>query len=122
MFPGLQVHYAVLPTHLNLTKVNLVQRVSSLFLECLFPGIYNQKNKSVVSFDFGYHDHMKATNNHYQTALHLAVFNGHADTVRWLVQHGADVNVQDNEGQTPFSIASGRGNRKVARLLSDLGS
>lgn len=49
------------------------------------------------------------------TPLHLVSFEGSLDVARLLIEHGADV---DDENHTPFSIASARGHRKLARFLS----
>jgi ankyrin repeat protein len=35
------------------------------------------------------------TNKYQETALHLATMAGHAEVVRVLCEHGADVNAQD---------------------------
>ena len=32
------------------------------------------------------------------TPLHLAVLNGHTDTVQYLTEKGADINIKDNDG------------------------
>ena len=37
---------------------------------------------------------------------------------RLLIERGADVDAQDDGGQSPFSIALANGHRKVARFLS----
>ena len=38
---------------------------------------------------------------------------------RLLFEHGADVNAEDVEGQTPLSVALASGYRKLARFLSN---
>jgi hypothetical protein len=45
-------------------------------------------------------------NNSGGTALHLATFFGHTETVRILLARGADPEVTNNRGQTPLDIAS----------------
>lgn len=40
-----------------------------------------------------------------RTALHLACSNGHLDTVKLLINHGASVNVLDSFHQTPLHNA-----------------
>ena len=35
---------------------------------------------------------------HQVTPLHIAANSGQVETVRWLVEQGADVNIQTNEG------------------------
>lgn len=57
------------------------------------------------------------------TALHLALFGYYPfDTVKALLEHGADVHVRNDEGQTPFQIASRRGEQKTMELLSEYGA
>jgi ankyrin repeat protein len=38
--------------------------------------------------------------------LHLALSKGNGDTVKLLVQHGADVNAQDERHSTPLHLAA----------------
>ena len=56
------------------------------------------------------------------TPLHLASGKGHVDVARLLVEHGAEVTVQDNDGSTPLHFAVWAGNLDVARLLVDHGA
>ena len=44
---------------------------------------------------------------------------GSLDVSRLLIEHGADINAQDDNGQTPFSTALAHGHRKLARYLSN---
>lgn len=46
-----------------------------------------------------------------RTPLHQAVKNNHADVVRVLVKHGADVNVKDERLITPLLLAGSAVNR-----------
>lgn len=52
------------------------------------------------------------------TALHLAAYNGHLDTVVLLITTGAELETRDRFGQTAFDRASGKGHERIARLLS----
>nr|XP_046265344.1 KN motif and ankyrin repeat domain-containing protein 4-like [Scatophagus argus] len=52
-----------------------------------------------------------------QTALHLAVRHGRVVMVRLLLSHGADANIQDNQGTTALMFAAERGHTHIARLL-----
>jgi uncharacterized protein len=74
-----------------------------------------------------------ATNNVGRTALHIAAFTGSDIVVKYLADHGADVNFKDNRGETPWTMASGMttniGNRglygrheSTADLLLKLGA
>ncbi|KAI9653676.1 MAG: hypothetical protein M1831_005704 [Alyxoria varia] len=48
-----------------------------------------------------------------------AARNGHADIVQLLLQHGADSNVRNFEGDTPLTSAAGEGHVDVVTLLLD---
>jgi ankyrin repeat protein len=48
-----------------------------------------------------------ATRENGQTALHAAAFAGENEVVEYLVDHGAEVEIEDNIGQTPWSMAIG---------------
>lgn len=43
-----------------------------------------------------------------RTALMLAIVNGRADAVEWLLAHGADPNAADAHGATPLQAAEGK--------------
>jgi ankyrin repeat protein len=58
-----------------------------------------------------------------RTALHA--FASHEDSrgVAWLLEHGADVDAQDMEGNTPLMVAARRNSgSKVLRLLVEAGA
>ena len=50
-------------------------------------------------------------------ALMVAAAFGHEDTVRVLIDRGADVNAQDLTGWTPLHAAAFKGNIQIVRLL-----
>lgn len=52
-----------------------------------------------------------------QTGLMLAVSHGRMDMVQALLAHGADVNVQDDEGSTALMCASEHGHVEIVKLL-----
>lgn len=52
-----------------------------------------------------------------QTALMLAVSHGRMGMVRALLDRGADVNLQDDEGSTALMCASEHGHADIVRLL-----
>lgn len=52
-----------------------------------------------------------------QTALMLAVSHGRLEMVRALLECGADVNVQDDEGSTALMCASEHGRTEIVKLL-----
>ena len=76
---------------------------------------------------------VNAKNEEGQTAMHMAAFTGADPVVTHLVENGAEINVVDNFGETPWSMASGispvlryRGlygyHQSTAALLEQLGA
>lgn len=63
---------------------------------------------------------------HHKTPLHLTSLKGSLDMSQLLIEHGADVDAQDDKGQTPFSNPTreeGRLSEKDCRPSSEkLGS
>ena len=55
----------------------------------------------------------------HKTPLHLASLGGSLDVSRLLIEHGAYFDVQDDEYQTPFSLALAHEHCKLARFLSN---
>ncbi len=49
--------------------------------------------------------------------LHKAANEGHMSVARFLLDHGADVDVKDREGDTPLHLAAGRGQQAMVELL-----
>ncbi|MDQ7785419.1 MAG: ankyrin repeat domain-containing protein, partial [Desulfomonilaceae bacterium] len=58
-----------------------------------------------------------ATDTDHRTALMQAARYGHSGVVRVLLEHGADVNHRDGQGNTALSMALDFGHRETARLL-----
>ena len=56
------------------------------------------------------------------TALHLGIFGYSFESIKALLEHGADVHVRNDEGQSPFQLASRRGEQKIVGLLSEYGA
>jgi ankyrin repeat protein len=50
---------------------------------------------------------VNAKNDEGQTAMHMAAFTGADPVIRYLAENGAEINVADNYGETPWSMASG---------------
>ena len=57
-----------------------------------------------------------------QSALIYAANNGNAPIVNLLLENGANVNDQDDEGNTPLMIASERGHQETVKLLIESGA
>ena len=54
------------------------------------------------------------------TPLHMAVHGGHEDCLKILIEHGADVNVQDLNGFTALDETDGpHGSNACAQILLD---
>lgn len=49
--------------------------------------------------------------------LHEAAKKGNLDEVKHLIEEGADVNVKDENSDTPLYIAVGQGHKDIAELL-----
>jgi hypothetical protein len=56
------------------------------------------------------------------TLLHLAARNGHCDTIRFLLGHGASLNVVNSFGNTPLRGAAFWGQHDAAVVLLDRGA
>ena len=52
----------------------------------------------------------------------LAAYHGHAETVRMLVERGADVDLRNNRNQAPVAGALFKGEDEVVRLLVGAGA
>lgn len=63
-----------------------------------------------------------AADSHSLTPLHVAALNGHAQTCRLLLSHGASVNALDERGRTALTIAALSGHAVVCRLLLESSS
>ena len=60
---------------------------------------------------------VNAKQRHGWTPLHGAAFEGDAETVRFLLAHGADPKATNDPGKTAADVARERGHEEVARLL-----
>ncbi len=56
------------------------------------------------------------------TPLHKAALWGQKETVKMLLDWGADINARDEKGETPLYKASFRGKWDVVQLLLDNGA
>lgn len=52
-----------------------------------------------------------------KTALHAAAFKGNSDAVSFLLERGADLDIQDGSGRTALAIAIGEGHNDVVQVL-----
>jgi ankyrin repeat protein len=56
------------------------------------------------------------------TALHLTVYMGFNRESKYLIQHRANVNIQDIDAWTPLHVAAGKGRLEAARMLIQAGA
>jgi ankyrin repeat protein len=68
------------------------------------------------------HISVDAADSRAMAALHYACLNGHAEAVRWLLQHGAEVNQVNEIGKTPLMFAAEGGHDQVVRVLLEHGA
>lgn len=54
---------------------------------------------------------------HGQTALMLGASHGRFDTIRLLLEAGADINIQDEDGSTALMCAAEHGHMKIVKYL-----
>jgi hypothetical protein len=59
---------------------------------------------------------------HHGSPLHAAVYMGHLDAARVLLDHGADVNMGNQSGKPPLVTAYRRRNLEAMRLLLEYGA
>ncbi|KAI3859141.1 hypothetical protein MKX03_017847, partial [Papaver bracteatum] len=55
------------------------------------------------------------------TPLYHAIFNGHLDAVRYLLEKGANADASNDTNNTPLHIAAGKGDTKIITLLLSRG-
>ena len=53
------------------------------------------------------------------TALHQACHQGDEATVKFLLEHGADIKVTTRDGETPKQVAVSKGHNECAKLIDD---
>jgi ankyrin repeat protein len=63
-----------------------------------------------------------ALKDHRSTALHFAANHGMVEVVRVLLEHGADVGAENEDGETAFQLARGQEGTEIKKLLSEHGT
>ena len=67
-------------------------------------------------------EHINTIGQENMTSMHVAARAGHADVLSLLLEHGADVDVQNLYGTTPLYRAARSGKLEAGRLLLDRGA
>jgi ankyrin repeat protein len=62
-----------------------------------------------------------AQNDSGESSLHLAVYSGHILIADQLLDKGADINLTNNDGETPLFYAARKSNAAIIRLLLQRG-
>ena len=63
-------------------------------------------------------DNINDKNELGRTMLYCAARNGHLNVVQWLIEHGADINCLESDGNTPLHGASFYGHKQVVQYLT----
>ena len=63
---------------------------------------------------------LDSRNNEGKTALHIACEEGRLDVAQILIAYGSDLNLVDNEGHTPQSLAARSGRDNILAFLATL--
>lgn len=62
------------------------------------------------------------TQDQLNESMQKAMADWNLQRIQLLVELGADVNLQDEEGRTPLNLAASKGNKELARILIDAGA
>ena len=69
-----------------------------------------------------YPQYASATCGGLGTPLHSASFEGYPQVVRYLLQHGVDVNIRNSANETPLLLASWKGHPDIVQCLLEHGA
>ncbi|MCB1132642.1 MAG: ankyrin repeat domain-containing protein [Verrucomicrobiae bacterium] len=83
---------------------------------------FNRTRSLAFLFEQGVQVDLRERDSFHYTPLMYAVEYGEPGTVRFLLDHGADVNALDNRKVSPLFIASWHGRSEVVSLLIDRGA
>jgi ankyrin repeat protein len=96
-------------------------RIAALRIPCNLARLNRTKALKFL-IDRGIPVDLREKDSVYFTPLMFAVEHGELDTVRFLLDHGADVNALDKRGVAPLFIAAWRGHAGIVSLLIDRGA
>jgi ankyrin repeat protein len=99
----------------NVHSENLVRMTTALHVACLNGNLEVAKHLvSELHIDVDYLDRTGST------ALMYAAYSGHIELVRYLVEHGANINIKNLKGGTAARYASYAGHRDIVDYLNSL--
>ena len=64
-------------------------------------------------------EQLNVANNMSQTSLHIAAHTRNSSVLKSLIEHGADIAIQDNKGRTVMHILCEKGDSQSVKLLSE---
>ncbi|KAL7014324.1 hypothetical protein ACKWTF_015862 [Chironomus riparius] len=124
---NMAMHYAVSHGNFDVVSILLDSKVSNInqtnnagYTCCMLVSLAKlviSEHRTVVKRLFKLSDvNLRATKNS-QTALMLAVSHGNFEIVQMMVEAGADINIQDDDGSTALMCASEQGHLDIIKFL-----
>lgn len=102
----------------NLCNVNLLNNAGyTCVMLVSLAKLQTVKDRAVIQKLFGAADVNIPAKKHNQTALMLAVSHGNFEMVKLLLEAGAKINMQDNDGSTALMCATEHGRIDIVKLL-----
>lgn len=121
------MHYAVSHGNFDVvsilldSKVCCVNQTNNAGYTCVMlvslAKLVNPEHQTVVQRLFHLSDVNIRAKKHNQTALMLAVSHGNYDMVHMLLEAGAEINIQDEDGSTALMCAAEHGRIDIIKLL-----
>lgn len=93
-----------------------------LVIEASFHGDLDVVRRLLDADPKGARGHLRSRDPVGMTALHRAVWGGHPEIVKLLLERGAEVEARDGAGQTPLSLAARWGRADIMDLLLKRGA
>src|SRR5262249_29184941 len=118
-------HLAAEKNHFNVVEELLKRGADSwsMNVKCFLPLHFavNNGNLEIVQLilDDGNDSFIDAQINDGCTALHLAVLKGHFEIVEELLKRGADLNILNNDGNTPLMLAERMHHIEIIKLINN---
>jgi ankyrin repeat protein len=121
------MHYAVSHGNFDIVSILLDSKVCSVnqvnnagYTSVMLVSLAKLKvpaHRNVVQRLFQMSDVNARAKKHNQTALMLAVSHGNIEMVQMLLEAGADINIQDDDGSTALMCAAEHGRIDIVKLL-----